>query len=220
MTKHEPKIRTKVDEVRLRPTPALPIVQAFTRAAGIRVETRDISPAGRLLANFPDTLEPRSRGNPTTSWSSRRTRERAGSQHHQAAEHERLHSATQRRHQGAPGQGYTIPEYPEEPKTDAEEDQGALRRVLGSAVNPVFREGNSDRCACPSVKEYAQTHPIRCGPGGLETHVATCRAIFRAAGACIVLKRQRSAEFLGGRRRRTALQAETALQAGEVIDGS
>jgi isocitrate dehydrogenase len=141
----------------------LPIVQAFTRATGIVVETRDISLAGRILASFPESLSPERRQPddlaelgelaktpdaniiklPNISASIPQLKEAIRELQHQ---------------------GYAVPDYPEDPQSDDEKKvKTRYARVLGSAVNPVLREGNSDRRVATSVKQYARTHPHSMG---------------------------------------------------------
>jgi isocitrate dehydrogenase len=147
-------IYTKTDEAPALATYSLlPIVEAFTRAAGVKVESRDISLSGRILANFPEGLKPGQR------------------QADDLAELGELAKAPQANIIKLPNisaslpqlkaaikelqeQGYGVPDYPEDPKTDAEKATKArYAKVLGSAVNPVLREGNSDRRASLAVKE-------------------------------------------------------------------
>jgi isocitrate dehydrogenase len=153
----------------------LPIVQAFTRAASIEVETRDISLAGRILANFPDELTPAQR------------------QPDDLAELGRLAQTPQANIIKLPNisasvpqlkgaiaelrsQGYRIADYPEEPRDDAQRQiKSRFAKVLGSAVNPVLREGNSDRRVANAVKQYAKAHPHSMGAWSADsrTHVAS-----------------------------------------------
>jgi isocitrate dehydrogenase len=141
----------------------LPIIQAFTRAAGILVETRDISLAGRILANFPEQL-PAERRQPDD------LAELGELAKTPAANIIKLPniSASVPQLQGAirelQEQGYPVPDYPEDPQTDeAKQIKARYARVLGSAVNPVLREGNSDRRVATPVKEYARKHPHSMG---------------------------------------------------------
>jgi isocitrate dehydrogenase len=152
----------------------LPIVEAFTRAAGIAVETRDISLAGRILASFPEHL-PAERRQPDDL---AELGELAKTPDANIIKLPNI-SASVPQLQGAikelQAQGYPVPDYPEEPRTDVDK---AVRtrygKVLGSAVNPVLREGNSDRRVAASVKEYARKHPHSMGPwtNASKTHVA------------------------------------------------
>ena len=157
-------IYTHTDEAPLLATYSLlPVVQAYAAQAGVSVVTRDISLAGRILAGFPERL----RGDqkvedalaelggtcspPRPTSSSCRTSRRPCPQ---------LKAAIAE----LQGKGYDIPDFPEDPQTDDQRDALArYRKVLGSAVNPVLRQGNSDRRAPASVKHYAQTHPHRMG---------------------------------------------------------
>jgi isocitrate dehydrogenase len=141
----------------------LPIIQAFTRAAGIVVETRDISLAGRILAAFPDHL-PVDRRQPDDLAElgalAKTPEANIIKLPNISASVPQLLGAIKELRQ----QGYPVPEYPEDPHT---EDGKAIRsryaKVLGSAVNPVLREGNSDRRVAASVKEYARRHPHSMG---------------------------------------------------------
>jgi isocitrate dehydrogenase len=157
-------IYTQTDEAPALATYSLlPIVRAFTKAAGLAVETRDISLAGRILATFPESLKSGQRQSDDLAELGElaKTPEAniiklpnisASVPQLQAAIAELQH------------QGYAVPDYPEEPKSDAEEKVKArYAKVLGSAVNPVLREGNSDRRVAPSVKRYAKAHPHSMG---------------------------------------------------------
>jgi len=141
----------------------LPIVQAFTRAAGIVVETRDISLAGRVLAAFPESLTPEQRQSDDLA----ELGELAKTPHANiiklpniSASIPQLKDAIRELQQ----QGYAVPDYPEDPQDDTEKQiKAKYAKVLGSAVNPVLREGNSDRRVATSVKQYAKSHPHSMG---------------------------------------------------------
>jgi isocitrate dehydrogenase len=141
----------------------LPIVQAFTRAAGIVVETRDISLAGRVLAAFPESLTPERRQSDDLA----ELGALAKTPHANiiklpniSASIPQLKDAIRELQQ----QGYAVPDYPEDPQDDAEKQiKAKYAKVLGSAVNPVLREGNSDRRVAASVKQYAKSHPHSMG---------------------------------------------------------
>jgi isocitrate dehydrogenase len=141
----------------------LPIVQAFTRAAGIAVETRDISLAGRILAAFPDSLPPDRRQPDDLAELGALAKTPDANivkLPNISASIPQLKGAIKELQQ----QGYPVPDYPEEPKSDTEKTiKAKYARVLGSAVNPVLREGNSDRRVATSVKEYARSHPHSMG---------------------------------------------------------
>ena len=168
-------IYTKTDEAPALATYSfLPIVKAFTDAAGIEVETRDISLAGRILANFPENLTAEQRVEDALAelGALAKTPEAniiklpniSASIPQLVAAIKELHS-----------QGYDIPDYPEEPSNDAERAIAKrYARVLGSAVNPVLREGNSDRRVALAVKNFAKAHPHRMGAWSADSqsHVA------------------------------------------------
>jgi isocitrate dehydrogenase len=152
----------------------LPIVQAFTRAAGILVDSRDISLAGRILAAFPDRLPPeRQHADDLAELGELARTPQANiiKLPNISASIPQLKSAIDELRR----QGYAVPEYPEEPRDEAERTVKArYAKVLGSAVNPVLREGNSDRRVAASVKQYARTHPHSMGAWSRDskTHVA------------------------------------------------
>src|SRR5437764_1036090 len=153
----------------------LPIIQAFASAAGVRVETRDISLAGRILATFPDFLTDEQRVPDALGELG------ALAQTPEAniiklpnisASIPQLKAAIAELR----SKGYALPDYPDEPKDDTERDVRArYDKVKGSAVNPVLREGNSDRRAPASVKNYARKHPHSMGKWSPDSksHVST-----------------------------------------------
>jgi isocitrate dehydrogenase len=153
----------------------LPIVQAFTRSADIAVETRDISLAGRVIANFPDELTAQQRQSDDLTELGELARTPQANiikLPNISASQPQLKAAISELN----GQGYRIPGYPEDPKDEAQKKiKTRFARVLGSAVNPVLREGNSDRRVANAVKHYAQTHPHSMGAWSKDspTHVAS-----------------------------------------------
>ncbi|MCJ7591945.1 MAG: NADP-dependent isocitrate dehydrogenase, partial [Woeseiaceae bacterium] len=167
-------IYTKTDEAPALATYSfLPIVNAFTAAAGIVVETRDISLAARILATFPENLDPDQRHSDALA-------ELGDLAKTPAANIIKLPniSASVPQLQEAiaelQSQGYDIPNYPEEPHSNAEKDAKIrYAKVLGSAVNPVLREGNSDRRVAAAVKIFAKQHPHSMGAWSSDskTHV-------------------------------------------------
>lgn len=168
-------IYTETDEApRLATYSLLPIIQAFTQAVGVSVETRDISLAGRIIANFPEYLKEEQRiGDALAELGELAKQPEANiiKLPNISASIPQL-TATIKELQG---QGYALPDYPFEPKTDEEKDiQSRYDKIKGSAVNPVLREGNSDRRAPASVKNYAKKHPHRMGAwsNDSKTHVA------------------------------------------------
>jgi isocitrate dehydrogenase len=153
----------------------LPIVQAFTRAAGILVETRDISLAGRILANFPEGLTPERRQSDDLAELGALAKTPDANiikLPNISASIPQLKEAIKELQR----QGYGVPDYPEDPQDDAEKALKAkYAKVLGSAVNPVLREGNSDRRVATSVKQYAKSHPHSMGAwsDGSRSHVSS-----------------------------------------------
>src|SRR3954447_12707251 len=141
----------------------LPVIEAYASTAGVTVESRDISLAGRIIAAFPEFLEAGQRIDDALAELGRL----AGTPGaniiklpNVSASIPQLKAAVAELQQ----QGYALPDYPDDPKSDQERDVRArYDKVKGSAVNPVLREGNSDRRAPASVKNYARTHPHRMG---------------------------------------------------------
>ncbi|MFB9149420.1 NADP-dependent isocitrate dehydrogenase [Roseovarius ramblicola] len=172
-------IYTKVDEApELASGSLLPIIQRFASAAGITVGTRDISLAGRILAAFPDYLTDDQRQPDHLKALGEIVRTPAANViklPNISASEPQLVAAIRE----LQGQGHTLPDYPFDPQTDDEKAVRARYDALkGSAVNPVLREGNSDRRAAPAVKKYAQANPHRMGDWSPDskTRVATMSA--------------------------------------------
>ena len=165
MTHQTPDIiYTKVDEApELASASLLPIIARFARAAGVSVGTRDISLAGRILAAFADQLPADQRQSDDLAALGELVKTADANViklPNISASVPQLQAAIKE----LQGQGYAIPDYPENPKTDAEKDARAkYDAIKGSAVNPVLREGNSDRRAAKAVKAYAQANPHRMG---------------------------------------------------------
>ncbi|MDD5057631.1 MAG: NADP-dependent isocitrate dehydrogenase [Sideroxydans sp.] len=215
---------TKVDEAPALATYSLlPIVQAFTKAAGVDVETRDISLAGRVIANFPDNLTDSQKLNDDLTWLGELTLKPEANiikLPNVSASVPQLKAVIKE----LQAQGYKIPDFPENPQTDAEK---ALRvrfgKVLGSAVNPVLREGNSDRRAALSVKNFARKHPHRMGKWAADskTHVAHMTANdFYGSETSVTVSEAGPVriEFVGADGKTSVLKEKTVLKAGEVID--
>ena len=224
--KHSKIIYTLTDEAPMLATYSLlPIVQAFTKAAGCAVETRDISLAGRLLAQFPDRLEP----SQVVSDDLAELGELAKTPEANIIKLPNI-SASIPQLQGAikelKSQGYDVPDYPEEPRNQAEKDiKTKYAKVLGSAVNPVLREGNSDRRVAASVKQYAKKHPHSMGAWskGSKTHVSSMGGgDFYASEQAAVVQKAGSLkiELTGNRGEKTVLKAAVAVKEGEVIAAS
>ena len=157
-------IYTKTDEAPALATYSfLPVVKAFTDAAGIDVETRDISLAARILSNFPEDLTEAQQVSDALSELGGLTLKADANiikLPNVSASIPQLKTAIAE----LQSQGYSIPDYPEDPGSDAEKAiKSRYANVLGSAVNPVLREGNSDRRAPPAVKQFAKANPHHMG---------------------------------------------------------
>src|ERR1700760_174529 len=155
---------TKVDEAPALATfSLLPIVQAFVGAAGVKMKLKDISLTGRIVANFPEKLTPAQRINDElTELGQLATRPEANIMKlpNISASIPQLKAAIKE----LQGKGYAVPDYPDNPTTDAEKDiKSRYAKVFGSVVNPVLREGNSDRRAAGAVKQYARNNPHKMG---------------------------------------------------------
>ncbi|HQZ69536.1 MAG TPA: NADP-dependent isocitrate dehydrogenase, partial [Planctomycetaceae bacterium] len=164
MSQNSTIIYTLTDEAPALATHSLlPIVRAFTRSSGLAIELKDISLAGRIIANFPDKLTPAQRQSDALSELGELAKTPEANiikLPNISASLPQLNAAIKE----LQAQGYDIPDYPEEPTTDAERDiRARYAKVLGSAVNPVLREGNSDRRVAAPVKEYAKKHPHSMG---------------------------------------------------------
>ncbi|WP_026842069.1 NADP-dependent isocitrate dehydrogenase [Citrifermentans bremense] len=217
---------TKIDEAPALATYSLlPIVNAFTKAAGVVVETRDISLAGRIIANFPDYLTESQKIPDELAYLGELTQKPEANiikLPNVSASIPQLKAAIAE----LQSQGYKLPEYPEEPKTDEEKALHArYAKVLGSAVNPVLREGNSDRRVAKAVKEYAKKHPHKMGAWASDSksHVSNMSAgDFYHSEKSVTLKDATVAriEFVDNFGNVTVMKDKLPLQAGEVLDGS
>ncbi|MGA5821264.1 NADP-dependent isocitrate dehydrogenase [Kitasatospora sp. NPDC094028] len=203
----------------------LPVVQAYAKTAGVRVETRDISLAGRIIATFPERLTEAQRIGDALAELGQLAKTPGANiikLPNVSASVPQLKAAIAE----LQAQGYALPDYPDAPQTDEEKDVRArYDRVKGSAVNPVLREGNSDRRAPLSVKNYAKTHPHRMGAWTAEskTNVATMgendfastekSAVIAADGALRI-------ELVGEDGTTTVLRETVPVLAGEVVDAS
>ncbi|GAB6195331.1 NADP-dependent isocitrate dehydrogenase [Lysobacter xanthus] len=202
----------------------LPIVEGFARAAGIAVETRDISLAGRILAQFPELLGDRAVHDDLAELGELAKTPEANiiKLPNISASVPQLKAAIRE----LQGKGYPLPDYPEEPRTDPERDARArYGRVMGSAVNPVLREGNSDRRAPASVKAFARKHPHRMGKwsGESKAHVAHMdEGDFYGSERSVTVDAPTDVriEFVGAHGGSQVLKAKTSLAAGEVIDAA
>jgi isocitrate dehydrogenase len=219
-------IYTYTDEAPALATHALlPIIQAFAGAAGVEVETRDISLAGRILATFPDHLTDEQRvGDALAELGALARTPEANiiKLPNISASIPQLKAAI-RELQAA---GYAVPDYPEDPQTDVEREVHArYGTVKGSAVNPVLREGNSDRRAPAAVKAYARKHPPRMGAWSPDSrsHVATMGAgDFRSTERSVTVDHTDDVriELVCDDGEVKVLKASTPLEPGEIIDAA
>ncbi len=220
-------IYTKTDEAPALATYSLlPIVQAFAKPAGINVETRDISLAGRIIAQFPDLL----------------TKDQQIPDHlaelgkmtllpdaniiklpNVSASVPQLKAAIKE----LQGVGYPIPDFPENPSNDSEKDARArYSKVMGSAVNPVLREGNSDRRAPKAVKDYAKKHPHSMGAWSKDskTNVGSMdgKGDFFSNEKSVVVPKATDVKIslIGNDGSVTVLKESTPLLEGEILDGT
>ena len=202
----------------------LPIIEAFTASADIAVETRDISLAGRILSSFPEQLGDKAVADHLAELGALAVTPEANiiKLPNISASVPQLQAAIKE----LQAQGYNIPDYPETVTTDAEKETKArYSKVMGSAVNPVLREGNSDRRAPLSVKNYARKHPHKMGAWAADSksHVAHMSegdfygsekaALIEAPGSVKI-------ELIAQDGTTTVLKEKTAVQAGEIIDCS
>ena len=219
-------IYTKTDEAPALATRSLlPIIQAFTRSSGIEFELQDISLAGRIIANFPEQLSEDQRQPDALSQLGELAKTPAANiikLPNISASIPQLTAAIQE----LQDHGYSIPDFPEEPVTDEEKDLRArFAKVLGSAVNPVLREGNSDRRVAAPVKEYARDNPHSMGAWSADSrsHVAhMSEGDFCGSEQSHVMAEASSVtiELTDANGQVTVLKEALALQAGEVIDAA
>ena len=217
---------TKTDEAPMLATYSfLPIVAAFTKAAGVAFELRDISLAGRILAVFPDYLTPQQKQSDDLAELGELAKTPEANiikLPNISASIPQIKAAIKE----LQSQGYKLPEYPEDPKDDKEKDiKARYDKVKGSAVNPVLREGNSDRRAPLSVKAYSRKHPHKMGAWSSDskTHVVHMKGgDFRSNEESMTTTAATEAriEFVGQDGKTTVLKPKLALQAGEVIDAT
>ncbi|WP_445144894.1 NADP-dependent isocitrate dehydrogenase [Dyella sp. Tek66A03] len=219
-------IYTLTDEAPYLATASLlPIVKAFTGTAGIQVETRDISLAGRIIALFPDVLKDDQKiANDLAELGQLATTPEANiiKLPNISASMPQLKAAIKE----LQGQGYALPDYPEDPKDVSDWNVKArYDKVKGSAVNPVLREGNSDRRAPLSVKNFARKHPHKMGAWSADskTHVAHMDGgdFYGSEKSTVVAKGGNvSIEWFGKDGSHTVLKEKTALKDGEIIDAA
>ncbi|MES3006460.1 MAG: NADP-dependent isocitrate dehydrogenase [Pseudomonadota bacterium] len=203
----------------------LPIIRTFTAPAGVNVDTRDISLAGRIIANFSDSLTPAQRQSDALAELGELAQTPEANiikLPNVSASIPQLQAAIKE----LQAHGYAVPDYPEDARTETEKEVKArYAKVLGSAVNPVLREGNSDRRVAAPVKEYARKNPHSMGKWSAESksHVSHMNdgdfysseqsAVSASAGSVRI-------EFVAQDGTVKVLKEKTSLQAGEVFDAS
>ena len=215
---------TEIDEAPALATYSLlPIVRAFTKGTGVEIETSDISLAGRILANFPENLSPAQRIPDNLALLGELTLKPEANiikLPNISASVPQLKAAIKELQE----QGYKVPDYPENPATDAEKEiKERYARVLGSAVNPVLREGNSDRRAPLSVKNFARKHPHKLSPWTKESrghvvHMAGGDFYGNEKSVCLAADGELKIELVSGGK--TALLKAVKGKAGEIVDGT
>jgi isocitrate dehydrogenase len=219
-------IWTKVDEAPALATfSLLPIVEAFVGAAGVSMKLKDISLAGRILANFPEKLTPAQRINDElTELGQLATRPEANiiKLPNISASIPQLRAAIKE----LQGKGYDVPDYPDNPATEAEKEiKSRYAKVFGSVVNPVLREGNSDRRAAGAVKQYARNNPHKMGAWNpdIKSHVSTMSGgDYYGSEISTTVESATNAriELIDSDGKVTVLKAKTPIQAGEIIDAA
>jgi isocitrate dehydrogenase len=217
---------TKVDEApALASYALLPIIKAFIKGSDIDVETSDISLVGRIIANFPEKLNEQQKINNYLQQLGEMVKTPEANViklPNISASIPQLQSAIKELQQN----GYDLPDYPEEPKNDAEKElQARFSKILGSAVNPVLREGNSDRRPAMSVKKFAQKHPHKMmqdwPTGGSKARVAHMneKDFFESEKSTTINKAcEVKIDFIDDGGNVTTLKEKLSLIEGEVID--
>ena len=219
-------IYTKTDEAPALATYSLlPIINAFTGPSGIFVEARDISLAGRIIAHFPENLKDSQRIPDELAALGKLAKTPEANiikLPNVSASIPQLKAAIKELQE----HGYNLPDYPEEPKSDADKEiKTRYSKILGSAVNPVLREGNSDRRAAEAVKQYAKKNPHKMGAWSSDskTHVSTMSSgDFRSNEKSATMAKATDAriEFIDQNGSVTVLKEKTPLLAGEIIDAT
>jgi isocitrate dehydrogenase len=203
----------------------LPIIEAYTDAAGVAVETRDISLSGRILANFPDALTEEQRVSDALA----ELGDLAKAPDANIIKLPNISASVPQMKAAIAelqAQGYALPEYPEEANTDAEKQAKATYdKIKGSAVNPVLREGNSDRRAAAAVKQYAKNNPHRMGAWSADSKstvssMAAGDFFANEQSTTIAAATTAKIELVAADGSTTVLKDGLALQAGEVLDAT
>lgn len=219
-------VYTKTDEAPFLATHSLlPIIKAYTRSSGIKIETRDISLAGRIIANFPEFLSEDQRiGDALSELGDLAKTPEANiiKLPNISASIPQLTAAISE----LQSKGYNLPKYPEEPKNDEEKKiKARYDKIKGSAVNPVLREGNSDRRAPMAVKNYAKKHPHSMGTWdpNSRTHVATMDSgDFRHNEKSHTLNQDDTLTIthIDSQGNKTVLKDHLDVLKGEIVDGT
>ncbi|MFH2133062.1 MAG: NADP-dependent isocitrate dehydrogenase [bacterium] len=221
------KIRwTIVDEApRLATFSLLPIIESYIKGSGVEIETRDISLAGRIAANFPEYLTEKQKKSDDLAFLGELAKTPEGNiikLPNISASVPQLKAAIKE----LQANGYKVPDYPEDPKTDEEKAiKAKYAKNLGSAVNPVLREGNSDRRAAVAVKEYAKKNPHRMGAWSKDskTHVASMTGgDYYGNEKSVTMEKagEVKIELVGKDGKTTVLMNKLALEAGEIMDAA
>ncbi|MGZ3410169.1 MAG: NADP-dependent isocitrate dehydrogenase [Xanthobacteraceae bacterium] len=217
---------TKVDEAPALATfSLLPIVEAFVGAAGVSVKLKDISLAGRIIAAFPEKLTAAQRINDELTELGKLTLKPEANimkLPNISASIPQLRSAIKE----LQGKGYNVPDYPDNPTNDAEKEiKARYAKIFGSVVNPVLREGNSDRRAAGAVKQYARNNPHKMGAWSKDSksHVAYMPSgdyYGSEISATVPAATNVRIELVGADGKTTVLKAKTPIQVGEIIDAA
>jgi isocitrate dehydrogenase len=219
-------IWTKIDEAPALATYSLlPIVQAFTRGTGVEVETRDISVAGRILANFPEKLKPDQKVPDYLAQLgdlAKKPEANIIKLPNVSASLPQLKEAIAE----LQAHGYDVPNYPESPKDEAEKAiQARYAKCLGSAVNPVLREGNSDRRSPPAVKNFSRKNPHKLGAWTKEnkahvSHMTADDFYGNETSTTIAKATTYRIEYVDPAGKVTVLKKDAPLKDGEIIDST
>lgn len=219
-------IYTKIDEAPALATYSLlPVLQAYTKVAGVELETRDISLAGRIISYFPEYLTDDQKQADELAYLGELVKQPEANiikLPNISASIPQLKAAIKELQE----HGYKLPDYPEEPQSEEEKKiQATYAKALGSAVNPVLREGNSDRRVANSVKEFAKKNPKKLGewPADSKTHVAHMNGNdFYANEKSFTMPEadEVNIEFTDNQGNKTILKEKLALKKDEVIDGT
>ena len=217
---------TKTDEAPALATYSLlPILRAFSASSGIEYELKDISLAARILAHFPDYLAPEQQVTDALAELGKLATQPEANivkLPNISASIPQLQDAIKE----LQSKGFSIPDFPSDPQSEEEKIvRNSYAKVLGSAVNPVLREGNSDRRVAKPVKEYAQKNPHSMGAWKSESksHVANMQSgDFYGSEQSVIIEREQSVsiEFTDKSGNKTVLKENLALLQGEVIDAS